>query len=304
MHFLIYITIAISLANMGFAFMGKDLSKITWTNSLASKSALEAYLSGPNRMARGTVTMDSAQKNAVLGSDPSGDLPFADCINTMKSRRTDHELKLEIKSLEVFDALVGDLAQLGEKDDWVTLHLDLFAGPAGGVPTVNAEDAASILEKWPAKVVRLSLGMATGRGPTKGYTADLLQKMAGEWKKGPFSRLTDMDFSLDIFHMSHTERMVGEAVLAKLKTVQKIELRLDQAMEGQVDMKTFKIFMEKLEPENCYFNVPESFRIAVFGSASGTDAPQNHPETNGRPPLAFSVFHLVYLLGSWVWAFG
>lgn len=303
MHFLVFLTLPILLANMGFAFMGKDLSKITWTNSLASKSDLDAYLKGPHRMAHDTVTMDSAKKNAVLGSNPSGELLFADCIRTIKSRRTDHELKLEIKSLEVFEALVGTLAQLGEKDDWITLHLDLFAGPAGGVPKVNAEDAASILEKWPAKALRLSLGMATGKGPVKGYMGDMLQKMAEELMKGPFSKLTNMEFVLDIFHMSRTERLVGEAVLAKLKLVQRIELRLEKASEGQVDMKKFKSFMEKLEAENCYFNVPDSFRYAIFGGAPPeTETAQNTPEINRGPSLGFCAVRLVYLLGFWaIW---
>lgn len=282
----------------------KEISKITWVNALASPQQLESYLSGPHRMAREAVTFNAKKDAIVMGKDPAGSLPLADCLKTLKASRNGHGVKLEMPSFDVYNASMEVVSQLGEAD-WINLHFDCFRGPMGGEAPIKIKELPQVIEMWPSGAIIISLGMTTAYAgaAAKGYTLELITNMAEDWRAGPFNTITYFDFVVDIYHISETEKVLWDPVYQKLKMVRRIELQLTPEMEGKVKMDAFRGFVEKLEMEQCYFNVPDAFRKRFFEAAEKEKEEPGRQNGDswerGRVGMIYGVVAVVVVVGWW-----
>lgn len=262
-------------------------ANIAWVNKVSTYDEFYKFLQGPDRMVLETITLDVREERLLMGSNRNGKFPFSEFIRLMKNfnrgktKQEEKGLKVEIRSLDVYDKMIYELVAYGSLN-WLTVHFDYFQGPGGGQPVLDPREFKSnVIEKLP-KLATVSFGMATRKTVHYGYTTAMLMALKSDWDKYHFNKLQlphlyhDVDFVFFVLHLSKTDSFVLTQIQDSLKKVHMVEMRLAEEEIKQVDMKVFQKFLNRLGISKVYLNVPESFRQVLFKDDDDEDDDPNN----------------------------
>ena len=233
---------------------------MSWTNSLRTPAELKSFLTGKNRMALETVSIDDERK-IWMGDKTSRSLSLVDCLQKLKKDRKDHGIKLDVKSYEIFQEINSILIEYQE--DWITLSFTCFQGPVGSPECpVHPEDVVQINSEWPSPRLRKGFAMTTSKetGPKSAFTTDVLTKFKIDWERHRFDGMGRFDFAIDLYPISMSEPRIADRVRLELKTVERLEVRLQKEQVSLVNMENAQSFLEKLDLEQTFFNMPDDFK--------------------------------------------
>lgn len=254
--------------------MARDKSKITWINSIATTKELNDYLASSHEMARDVLSLNADNSGVIIGPSSSGKLTLAACLETMKSgRKSSQSLFLDVTTMDIYMKAIDVLKEYANTEKWITLNFVMFRGPNGDEPTFPPGDLTAVRDEWPSINLRMSFSMTTGyKGKEKGYTAEVLQRFFMEWNTGGFNKIPVFGFALDIYHLSFTQPILLDRISDYLRMVKQIQLYTNEQTQDLVDMRIFSRFLDKMDMEQCYFNVPEKFWKRIFENGNGGGA--------------------------------
>lgn len=257
----------------------KDLSQITWINSLTTTDALDAYLKSTHGMAREGVSLKLPPTPiepalVVMGRSSAGELTLIECLTRMKKEKKDfQQLFLEVPNEETFNRTMQILKDKVPTVNWITLNTRPFWGPNGFKPAIPpGRIRMGLLRFWLAKNIKKSFGMTTAYvGKDKGYSFQVLDKFSGDYANSNIYSLPSYDFCFDIYHVSHSDlKQLNKTEKRIMKNLGIHIFFINEEMQDKVNMTNFKAYLDTIDVKRSFFNVPDKFRNKLFPNESGS----------------------------------
>lgn len=264
--------------------VAEDLSQIIWMDPnarLDTPELLDAFLKSDSQVGREwafPVTNDSWM---VMGQKSWGKFRMSEALKTMKKfRRKDQRLVIDVRYEGNYKVAVKELDLVEGSKEWVTLSMRLWRAPFGvGLPRTHA----SQMQKYNQDKVKKSFGATyANKYMDMGYSRELLMNMSNAFKNYKFGTIPHLVMSFDIYHISTTTPELLELLAHTMLKAKRLELytRDDGSPPAYVHVERFvSFFREYLDQKQCYLDVPQSFRDAVYPQLTTTTT-HTTPEPN------------------------